>query len=284
MWGATLQLLIRDRSWSVSIHAPVWGATADNVRVCPAHRFQSTRPCGARRTETQSIGASTGFNPRARVGRDDPPGRYAGKRKVSIHAPVWGATSVPAGKASESICFNPRARVGRDPVETLVPASGEYVSIHAPVWGATFLLVRWLRGLLFQSTRPCGARRIIGQMVRTIPRFNPRARVGRDCARTDRIHPSAGFNPRARVGRDALTEVRRRSSCPFQSTRPCGARQDDRNTTGRQRLFQSTRPCGARRFYYNSLCILFLGGDERGGSQSGVLFAWTAAHHGYNPL
>jgi hypothetical protein len=32
------------------------------------------------------------------------------------------------------------------------------------------------------------------------------------------------------------------------------------------------------------LCILFLGGDERGGSQSGVLFAWTAAHHGYNPL
>lgn len=48
--------------------------------------------------------------------------------------------------------------------------------------------------------------------------------------------------------------------------------------------FQSTRPCGARRFYYNSLCILFLGGDERGGSQSGVLFAWTAAHHGYNPL
>ena len=56
---------------SVSIHAPVWGATFDpykNVVV-------------------------TGFNPRTRVGCD----AWLDSKKlpvfVSIHAPVWGATS-----------------------------------------------------------------------------------------------------------------------------------------------------------------------------------------------
>jgi len=55
--------------------------------------FQSTRPRGARLTRPSIAGAgSPGFNPRARVGRDN---------VVSIFFPP-------------SLSFNPRARVGRD--------------------------------------------------------------------------------------------------------------------------------------------------------------------------
>jgi len=35
-----------------------------------------------------------------------------------------------------------------------------------------------------------------------IPRFNPRARAGRDIRHTQLILPMASFNPRARAGRD----------------------------------------------------------------------------------
>ena len=55
---------------SVSIHAPVWGATLG------LHDIHQKR----------------GFNPRTRVGCDNPDHLFLGTRQVSIHAPVWGAT------------------------------------------------------------------------------------------------------------------------------------------------------------------------------------------------
>jgi len=83
----------------VSIHAPAWGATQHGLsKVGTLKAFQSTRPRGARRTATQSgqdlvevsihapawgatdtipcgVYDARGFNPRARVGRDDSTGR-----------------------------------------------------------------------------------------------------------------------------------------------------------------------------------------------------------------
>ena len=81
-------------------------------------------------------------------GRDPP---------VSIHAPVWGATT-NLSTVTCDLSFNPRTRVGCD------DAIGnsfekESVSIHAPVWGATFKQ-RFSNGL-----PAC---------------FNPRTRVGCD--------------------------------------------------------------------------------------------------------
>ena len=100
--------------------------------------------------------------------------------KISIHAPVWGATT------SKVFCrvfcgyFNPRARVGRDglQISSLYRAvnfnprarvgrdrtpEGKHreipISIHAPVWGATIFMIS--SATLFMH-------------------FNPRARVGRD--------------------------------------------------------------------------------------------------------
>jgi len=55
--------------------------------------FQSTRPHGARRIFPGSNSQIKRFNPRARMGRDGKPGKiYNAVRKVSIHAPAWGAT------------------------------------------------------------------------------------------------------------------------------------------------------------------------------------------------
>ena len=94
VWGATRMRGVDDDGLKVSIHAPVWGATSLRVlgrrrpgrfnpraRVgrdqChdPHHtdpsRFQSTRPCGARRDEMRA---------------------ELRQAMVSIHAPVWGAT------------------------------------------------------------------------------------------------------------------------------------------------------------------------------------------------
>ena len=76
------------------------------------------------------------FNPRARVGRDRAHrSREAPVVLVSIHAPAWGATTHPR----------------RHP-------HGARVSIHAPAWGATAWMRMHVVLVMFQSTRPRGAR------------------------------------------------------------------------------------------------------------------------------
>ena len=56
--------------------------------------------------------------------------------KVSIHAPVWGATDSYYGITTRLWGFNPRTRVGCDTGEHFNRGKS-IVSIHAPVWGAT---------------------------------------------------------------------------------------------------------------------------------------------------
>ena len=96
----------------VSIHTPVWGATEHqgDLRYYPSFnprtrvgcdfylllalvraKFQSTHPCGVRLDDNCCI------NP----------------LHVSIHAPVWGATSRDS-RSSLGRSFNPRTRVGCD--------------------------------------------------------------------------------------------------------------------------------------------------------------------------
>jgi len=99
----------------------------------------------------------------------------------------------------------------------------------------------------FQSTRPYGARPRPRGLSWHMSRFNPRARMGRDCSRQWRKRGRHSFNPRARMGRD---------------TKWCSARVriesfNPRARMGRDRVlvalgasfraFQSTRPYGARR-------------------------------------
>ena len=122
---------------------------------------------------------------------------------VSIHAPARGAT---LGLQRLPIDFQ--------------------VSIHAPARGATESTRNRQIGLVFQSTRPRGARRVNPISDSCVsPCFNPRAREGRDRFRNGTISRLKSFNPRAREGRDLSGFVMGRfPASKFQSTRPRGAR------------------------------------------------------------
>ncbi len=135
VWGATPLTILSRVPAVVSIHAPVWGATGGTPAIRLYYGFNPRARVGRDSTSAAMGATSSSFNPRARVGRD----RYNEQAKqegfVSIHAPVWGATSR-------------LDRWGR--------AIG--VSIHAPVWGATQPTKALRDEFKFQSTRPCGAR------------------------------------------------------------------------------------------------------------------------------
>ena len=171
--------------YHVSIHAPVWGATCRVANTAPFNcLFQSTRPRGARHFPRRPRGnVPQCFNPRARVERDPRSlGAHPPRVLVSIHAPVWGATFVIPNESPDGEEFQSTRPCGaRLPLHSTVPDT-DTVSIHAPVWGATSLCqagatapgsfnprarvgrdgaTRGAGGetCLFQSTRPCGARR-----------------------------------------------------------------------------------------------------------------------------
>ena len=102
--------------------------------------------------------------------------------------------------------FNPRARAGRD------------AQVYDKDW----------KPVMFQSTRPCGARP------------EEHARLIRE--RVVSIHAPV----RGATTTDAVPFT---VTCWFQSTRPCGARQLNAPKWARWVAFQSTRPCGARLYW-----------------------------------
>ena len=143
--------------YGVSIHAPTWGATTDVIINSTKEWFQSTRPRGARPSTASLRCRTTSFNPRAHVGRDPFYKPLQLFKRVSIHAPTWGATHQALVTAVLSAVSIHAPTWGATPSAIFLPASLP-VSIHAPTWGAT------LRETSSSST----------------PSFNPRAHVGRD--------------------------------------------------------------------------------------------------------
>ncbi len=166
------------------------------------------------------------FNPRARAGRDDFDTQvFEAQLGVSIHAPVRGATSQRLQLNRCYRSFNPRARAGRDEAIQQLQESRSCFNPCARAGRDIFTLIGDAVPLLFQSTRPCGARP----------------------SRADSLGSSAwSFNPRARAGRDLRSARWLACSVRFQSTRPCGARRRTAIAANARPVFQSTRPCGAR--------------------------------------
>ena len=115
--------------------------------------FQSTHPCGVRRYFAFHDYDSRFVSIHAPVwGATTKAGDYNRQVKVSIHAPVWGATCVLIVCLCIG-CFNPRTRVGCD------QSSGAWVahmvvSIHAPVWGATYAKSRGRYGVYVSIHAP----------------------------------------------------------------------------------------------------------------------------------
>ena len=162
------------------------------------------------------------FNPRSHVGSDDRPSLCPGTRKVSIHAPTWGAThqtrnckdylgfqsTLPRGERHSAIpflpeakSFNPRSHVGSD-LDGWGNAYAVIVSIHAPTWGATYIFIEDLR----------------------LTGFNPRSHVGSDGASHHILRFLVSFNPRSHVGSDLYCPITDLVFFKFQSTLPRGER------------------------------------------------------------
>ena len=78
-------------------------------------RFQSTPPCGGRPYVWQGVGRHViCFNPRPRAGGDGETTTFAIPNRVSIHAPVRGATRSRSDHGTRHHRFNPRPRAGGD--------------------------------------------------------------------------------------------------------------------------------------------------------------------------
>ena len=95
VWGATFQDAVKEEEDRISIHAPVWGATR----------------MGKRR-----LGMGQDFNPRTRMGCDEIE-RLRKEKGLKY--------------------FNPRTRMGCDLLMVYLVNTMTGISIHAPVWGAT---------------------------------------------------------------------------------------------------------------------------------------------------
>ena len=115
--GVRRRLMYGLKLVEVSIHAPVWGATAQRWQWLGFSSFNPRTRVGCDQRMLQLHLSWCCFNPRTRVGCD-------------------GAISPCTFKWR---CFNPRTRVGCDGNLPLACHSLS-VSIHAPVWGATNLV------------------------------------------------------------------------------------------------------------------------------------------------
>ena len=113
----------------------MWGATNAVCDRPEVKIFQSTHPCGVRLVQLLLPLNHTDFNPRTHVGCDSANRNAQEVAIISIHAPMWGATSW--GNAWNGMFF---------------------ISIHAPMWGATPFDLATALVYIFQSTHPCGVR------------------------------------------------------------------------------------------------------------------------------
>ena len=110
--------------------------------------------------------------------------------------------------------------------------------------------------MVFQSTRPRGARRVqtggVGPGLADVSIHAPAGGATWITAFTCSIR--LRFNPRARGGRDQCAPASR-SLAKFQSTRPRGARLQQEGRIYRTGQFQSTRPRGARHLRAQNMAL-----------------------------
>ena len=146
-------------------------------------------------------------------------------RRISIHAPQWGATRYD-GSGGRPRHFNPRTPVGCDVAQMVENGATVKISIHAPQWGATSR----------RRTGPASTRN-----------FNPRTPVGCDGMWWTAAARRRYFNPRTPVGCDFSSSLTESGVEEFQSTHPSGVRRTGVTSTRYHGQFQSTHPSGVRR-------------------------------------
>ena len=95
--------------------------------------------------------------------------RFFAFHRVSIHAPVWGATG-RCYRAPMTMLFQSTHPCGVR-LCLLMCWVTVLVSIHAPVWGATKSTTRTQTGERFQSTHPCGVRPLLAHSAKAHEKF-----------------------------------------------------------------------------------------------------------------
>ena len=239
----------------VSIHAPVWGATRwQPVSSATQAMFQSTHPCGVRLDNNDISVKTYAFQSTHPCGVRL---NFAIVRlfaRVSIHAPVWGAT-VQSNPVKSDLAFQSTHPCGVR-LYWLHIRGDSMVSIHAPVWGATNIGASTITNWAFQSTHPCGVRPTVKQLRPRQWLFQSTHPCGVRRRDPCSVQYPCCFNPRTRVGCDFRLAKGRCGYCKFQSTHPCGVRLATLMAQARL-AFQSTHPCGVRRLI---ICSNFING------------------------
>ena len=182
----------------------------------PRSRMGSDGPAG----EVRRPGR--GFNPRSRMGSDLPESRRSCKR-VSIHAPAWGATSrapqivqlllfqstLPHGERHRrpgqslrsSSRFNPRSRMGSDGWSAITSPMVCGFNPRSRM-GSDGRSQQITGGATFQSTLPHGERPGEYSWLRAHPRFQSTLPHGERPLTMSPSIRSRSFNPRSRMGSD----------------------------------------------------------------------------------
>ena len=212
--------------FSISIHAPTWGATAYTIPTLGDPQFQSTHPRGVRHIMLIVLSCLNRFqstHPRG-VRRDVgeccacalafQSTHPRGVRHVSKHwrdvSPLFQSTH-PRGvrrrviSSYRNTCdFNPRTHVGCD-ADFYHLLYMDEISIHAPTWGAT-LRRNFFYGLdTFQSTHPRGVRPSLFDFdIMSCPISIHAPTWGATSHTPETSSSRRNFNPRTHVGCDII--------------------------------------------------------------------------------
>ena len=199
----------RDMTYAqwILIHAPPCGERQlDAALCCPsASYFNPRSPCGERRCrcllDIKLLSLFQSTLPMWGATRRLVP--HANRHIISIHAPMWGATSLPASTSTPPKYFNPRSPCGERPALFSACVSPGY----------------------FNPRSPCGERLppiVAACTLRTISIHAPH--VGSDHAYNQTRPYKHDFNPRSPCGERRSCVTAQEYSQDFNPRSPCGER------------------------------------------------------------
>ena len=151
MWGATRQcklIYILSKDFNPRTHV---GCDMVLMLYClVVSQFQSTHPCGVRHYIDELDQKLT---------------------KISIHAPMWGATMNTSLRAITEDYFNPRTHVGCD-MSIFKETTGRELFQSTHPCGVRLANMEKHKDFdIFQSTHPCGVRHLLSFTYLTIGLF-----------------------------------------------------------------------------------------------------------------
>ena len=230
--------------------------------------FQPTLPHGERPHSAKYASIPAHFNPRSRMGSDQPNIRGA------LTGVIFQPTLPHGERRNNRSCvryesyFNPRSRMGSDIVarDTCIMHN---ISTHAPAWGATPSKgIEQFDNSISTHAPAWGATTGGGKSGAQIADFNPRSRMGSDLGnadgqpfRTISTHaPAWGatlhgghawpadryFNPRSRMGSDLAVLADMCNSAYFNPRSRMGSDRFPPARKGYKGKFQPTLPHGER--------------------------------------